>query len=65
MLNRWKIENDLHRHKDLLLQEDQIRYINRNIANNLALINNLALAFINIAQGIGGFETKKFTQRHW
>ena len=63
VLNRWKIENDLHRHKDLLLQEDQIRYINRNIANNLALMNNLALAFINIAQGIGGFETKKFTRK--
>ena len=63
VLSRWKIENDLHRHKDLLLQEDQIRYINRNIANNLALMNNLALAFINIAQGIGGFETKKFTRK--
>lgn len=63
VISRWKIENDLHRHKDLLLQEDQIRYTNRNIANNLALMNNLALAFINIAQGICGFETKKFTRK--
>ena len=61
--NRWKIENDLHRYKDLLLHEDDIHYTNKNMANNLAVFNNLALAFINITQEIENLPTKKFTRK--
>lgn len=62
-MNRWKIENDLHRHKDLLFHEDAIRYINRTMVNNLAIINNLALSFVNVTQEVEKCETKKLTKK--
>lgn len=38
-------------------------YMKRNVATNLALMNNLALAFINIAQEVADFKTKKFARK--
>lgn len=63
IINRWKIENDLHRNKDLLLHEDYIRYTNKNVSNNLALFNNLALVFINLTKDALKMETKKFARK--
>jgi predicted transposase YbfD/YdcC len=60
---RWEIENDLHRYKDLLLDEDSIRFTNKDLLNNLAILNNTALTFLKILQPIMDFPTLKSTRK--
>jgi predicted transposase YbfD/YdcC len=43
---RWEIENDLHKLKDEILHEDDRHITNRTAVNNIAIINNFALAVI-------------------
>lgn len=57
--NRWKIENDLHRNKDMLLDEDYIRFTDKNIVNNLSVLNNFVLSFANIAKQIYNINSLK------
>ena len=59
---RWEIENNLHRNKDMLLHEDYIRYINKNIAANLVVFNNFALTFIKIFKDLFGIERIKYAR---
>lgn len=37
---RWKIENDLHKFKDQVLNQDTFRLINKNAIRNINIINN-------------------------
>lgn len=62
VIKRWEIENDLHRNKDILLQEDYIRYINKNVAGNLVVINNFVLTFIKIFKDLFDIERVKYAK---
>lgn len=46
--DRWQIENDLHREKDVYLNEDEIRFTNKNAVNSMAIMNNVVVAFARI-----------------
>lgn len=50
--NRWSIEIDLHRSKDELLNEDYVRFTNKNAIATMAVINNIILGFYRVAQTI-------------
>jgi len=60
---RWAAENELHRYKDLLLNEDKLRYTNRTLANNLAILNNFALALIKLAKPVLDAPSYKITRK--
>ncbi len=42
----WRTENSLHYPRDVTLHEDQTRFKNHAAAHNMAILNNLVLAFI-------------------
>jgi predicted transposase YbfD/YdcC len=42
----WRIENSLHYPRDVTLHEDQTRFKHQTAAHNMAIINNLVLAFV-------------------
>lgn len=46
--NKWQIENDHHKNKDLLLDEDKFRIANKTAVENMVAINDIVLAFIKI-----------------
>ena len=46
--DRWMIENDLHKEKDVYLNEDEIRFTNKNAVNSMAIMNNFVMAFVRI-----------------
>lgn len=49
---RWSIENDLHKDKDMYLDEDNLRITNVNAVQNMAIINNFAIQMIRVYQSI-------------
>lgn len=61
--NRWQIENRLHRYKDLLLEEDGLRYINKTLQNNLSILNNMALTLLKLTKPIIEAPTYKSTRK--
>jgi len=50
--SRWEIEDDLHKVKDEMFSEDKVRYTNPQAITNIAILGNLALAFMRIYQSI-------------
>ena len=46
--NRWQIENDHHKNKDYLLDEDKFRISNNIAVENIVALNDIVLAFIKI-----------------
>lgn len=50
VLNRWSIENDLHKEKDIVLDEDSIRITNKNAVHNVAILNNMAVQIMKLYQ---------------
>lgn len=63
--NRWSIENDLHRNKDKLLLEDNVRYTNKNAIANMAIINNTILGFYRVAQTLLHISSMKYTTMYF
>ncbi|MDR2821542.1 MAG: ISAs1 family transposase [Mycoplasmataceae bacterium] len=53
---RWTIENDLHRYKDALFNEDSIRCTNKTLISNLNIINNMLLVFVKLARSLKKYE---------
>ena len=51
---RWGIENDLHREKDLYLNEDAIHSTDKNTLNAFAILNNLAMEILILYAAITG-----------
>ena len=47
--NKWQIENDHHKNKDLLLDEDKFRIVDKTAAANIVAINDITLALFKIA----------------
>lgn len=47
--NKWQIENDHHKNKDLLLDEDKFRIADKTAAANIVAINDITLALFKIA----------------
>lgn len=47
--NKWQIENDHHKNKDLLLDEDKFRIADKAAVANIVAINDIALALFKIA----------------
>ena len=45
---RWLIENDHHRNKDNLFDEDKFRIADKRAVENIVAINDIALAFVRI-----------------
>lgn len=41
--NRWNIEGDFHKDKDIYLDEDHLRLTNRTTARNITLLNNIGV----------------------
>lgn len=50
--SRWSIENDLHKEKDTYLDEDHIRYTNKEIVQNMAILNNLIIQIVRVYQAM-------------
>ena len=50
--NKWQIENDHHRHKDLLLDEDRFRIADKTAVSNMAAFNDIVMALYRISQPI-------------
>lgn len=50
--SRWEIEDDLHKVKDEIFNEDKVTYTSREAVVNIAILGNLALAFMRIYQGV-------------
>lgn len=48
--NRWEIENGLHKAKDYYLNEDEFRLKDKTAVENFAVINNIMVAFYQIAK---------------
>lgn len=46
--NRWKIENDLHKTKDVLFVEDTYLFTDKNAIKVMASLNNIAYSFFRI-----------------
>lgn len=46
--NKWQIENNHHKNKDQLLDEDKFRIANKTAVENMVAINDIVLAFIKI-----------------
>ena len=46
--NRWEIEGDFHKEKDVFLNEDAVHYTNKNAINNVAILDNLALGLMKL-----------------
>jgi predicted transposase YbfD/YdcC len=63
---RWDIEINLHRYKDLLLNEDSIRYTDKTYLTNMAIINNTILTIIKLLKPIDFSEdtTYKFIRKY-
>jgi predicted transposase YbfD/YdcC len=59
ILNRWIIENKLHRHKDLDLREDDWRSQDKNTLHNIAIINNLVLQLFRMYATLSNKEFRK------
>lgn len=57
--DRWQIENDFHKEKDVFLNEDSIRYTNKQCVQNMVYLNNLATAFIRLFQTLMGIELRE------
>lgn len=49
---RWEIEDDLHKLKDEIFNEDKVTYTSREAVVNIAILGNLAVAFMRIYQGV-------------
>lgn len=47
--SRWKIENDLHKTKDMMFQEDEYTFTDSNAVKVMAVLNNIAYSFFRIA----------------
>lgn len=47
--NKWQIENDHHKNKDLLLDEDKFRIADKTAVANIVAINDITLALFKIA----------------
>lgn len=50
--NKWQIENDHHRYKDLLLDEDKFRIADKTAVSNMAAFNDIVMALYKISQPI-------------
>ena len=50
--NKWQIENDHHRHKDLLLDEDKFRIADKTAVSNMATFNDIVMTLYRISQPI-------------
>lgn len=59
ILNRWKIENKLHRHKDMDLNEDGWRSQDKNTLHNIAILNNLAMQLFRMYAAFSNKEFRK------
>ena len=46
--NKRQIENDHHKNKDQLLDEDKFRIANKTVVENMVAINDIVVAFIKI-----------------
>jgi predicted transposase YbfD/YdcC len=46
--SRWGIENNLNRPKDMFLNEDKIRFINKTVNHNLSIFNSVILSLAKI-----------------
>ncbi len=61
--NKWQIENDHHKNKDLLLDEDKFRIADKTAVVNIVAINDIALAFFKITFAcFGELKTLKKTR---
>jgi len=56
----WRVENDLHRQKDVRMKEDQSKVRTRNAPHNLATLRNLALAVIRLATARGASHAQRW-----
>jgi len=63
--SRWSIESDLHKYKDLILDEDYVRYRNNKAIKNLALINNIILVLLKITKSITKSNALKNTPMYY
>lgn len=54
--NRWKIENELHKFKDVVLHEDVCRSTDKNVLQNIAIINNLITQIFYIYKSLSSRE---------
>ena len=50
--NKWQIENDHHRCKDLLLDEDKFRIADKTAVSNMTAFNDIVMALYRISQPI-------------
>lgn len=50
--NRWKIENDLHKIKDEMFNEDDYTFTNKNAIKVMALFNNIAYSFFRVVAAL-------------
>jgi len=50
--SRWEIEVDLHKVKDEIFNEDKVRYTDPQAVTNIAILGNLALAFMRVYQSV-------------
>ncbi len=60
--NRWKIENDLHKTKDELFNEDDYVFANKNAIKVMACLNNIAYSFFRITAAFLQEETPTITR---
>ena len=56
VLNRWSIENDLHKFKDDFLHEDEFRCTDKKAIRNIVLMNNLIAQLTRIYMAFSGYD---------
>lgn len=54
---RWSVENDLHRTKDMMLDQDRFRISDRNACGVVGALNDIAIVIIKLYQVLTGKET--------
>jgi hypothetical protein len=52
--SRWRIEDDLHKFKDMKLKQDEIQVRERNALRNMVTLNNVVYSLYRIAGAIEG-----------
>lgn len=57
--NKWKIENEHHKNKDCLLNEDLFRIADATAVANIVAFNDIVLSFFKIAKATLSFDTLK------
>ena len=60
--NRWKIENDLHKTKDLIFVEDDYKFSNKNAIKVMACLNNIVYSFFRITAAFLKIESPTVTK---